>query len=217
MCRLLMSGVQNDQCRWLCVGRKELRPDGRLLNGLCYDSVGISLYVASNDRITHELRIAKCFEGNTYGIVKTVFQCVLGDAEEKSRRSSVIKAYITAGIRTLYLFNTSLGPSISCCCAVIRIKMTEEPQDQEKTESAEICSYSKTNKMHLLTAAVWHMPDAVCAVLSSWCWTERPSETCRVFHENKWLEKEVHLVGFTIGIYYDARTCERQSLKHNCA
>jgi len=30
----------------------------------------------------------------------------------------------------------------------------------------------------LLAAAVWHMPIAVCAVLSSWWWTERPSETC---------------------------------------
>jgi hypothetical protein len=27
---------------------------------------------------------------------------------------------------------------------------------------------------------VWHIPDAVCTVLDSWWWTERPSETCRV-------------------------------------
>jgi len=40
------------------------------------------MYVASSDRITHELRIAKFLEGNTYGIVKTVVQCVLGGAEE---------------------------------------------------------------------------------------------------------------------------------------
>jgi len=26
---------------------------------------------------------------------------------------------------------------------------------------------------------------AVYAVLSSWCWTERPSETCRAFYKNK--------------------------------
>jgi len=26
---------------------------------------------------------------------------------------------------------------------------------------------------------VWHIPDAVCAVLNSWWWMERPSETCR--------------------------------------
>jgi len=29
------------------------------------------------------------------------------------------------------------------------------------------------------------MPVAVCAVLSSWWWTERPSETCRLFCKNK--------------------------------
>jgi hypothetical protein len=27
---------------------------------------------------------------------------------------------------------------------------------------------------------VWHIPVAVCTVLNSWWWTERPSETCRV-------------------------------------
>jgi len=30
-----------------------------------------------------------------------------------------------------------------------------------------------------------HMPVAVCAVLSSWWWTERPSETCRAFYKKK--------------------------------
>jgi hypothetical protein len=30
------------------------------------------------------------------------------------------------------------------------------------------------------TEPVWHIPDAVCTVLNSWWWTERPSETCRV-------------------------------------
>jgi hypothetical protein len=128
MCQLLMLGVHNDQCKLLCVGRKELWPDGYLLSCLCYHSFGISLYVASNDRITYELWIAKCLEGNTYGIVKTAVQCVLGDAEEKSRRSSVVEPYITADIRTVYLSNTSLDPSISCCCTVVPIKRTEEPQ-----------------------------------------------------------------------------------------
>jgi len=26
--------------------------------------------------------------------------------------------------------------------------------------------------------SVWHMPVAVCTVLNSWWWTERPPETC---------------------------------------
>jgi len=33
--------------------------------------------------------------------------------------------------------------------------------------------------------SVWHMPVAVCTVLNSWWWTERPSETCRVSFQNK--------------------------------
>jgi len=33
--------------------------------------------------------------------------------------------------------------------------------------------------------AVWRIPDAVCTVLNSWWWTERPSETCRVLLQNK--------------------------------
>jgi len=33
--------------------------------------------------------------------------------------------------------------------------------------------------------SVWHTPDAVCTVLDSWWWTERPSETCRVLLQNK--------------------------------
>jgi hypothetical protein len=36
-----------------------------------------------------------------------------------------------------------------------------------------------------VAAAIWHMPVAICAVLSSWWWTERPSKTCTVFYKNK--------------------------------
>ena len=49
--------------------------------------------------------------------------------------------------------------------------------------------------------SVWHIPDAVCTVLDPWWWTERPSETCRVPLQNKF-EKLVHLVGFTIELYF---------------
>ena len=61
-----------------------------------------------------------------------------------------------------------------------------------------------------VAAAVLHMSVALCAVLSSWCWTERPSETCRAFYKNKYFEKEVHLVDYTIRIHYDVRTYEGQ-------
>ena len=35
------------------------------------------------------------------------------------------------------------------------------------------------------TEPVWHILDAVCTVLDSWWWTERPSETCRILFQNK--------------------------------
>jgi hypothetical protein len=54
------------------------------------------------------------------------------------------------------------------------------------------------------TEPVWHTPDGMFTVLNSWWWTERPSEICRMIF-NK-LEKIVHLVGFTIEIYHDARS-----------
>ena len=37
----------------------------------------------------------------------------------------------------------------------------------------------------LTAVSVWQMPVAVCTVLNSWWWTERPSETCRVSFQNK--------------------------------
>jgi len=36
-----------------------------------------------------------------------------------------------------------------------------------------------------VAVSVWHVLDAVCTVLDSWWWTERPSETCRVLLQNK--------------------------------
>ena len=36
-----------------------------------------------------------------------------------------------------------------------------------------------------VTEPIWHIPEAVCTVLDSWWWTERPSETSRVLFQNK--------------------------------
>jgi len=55
---------------------------------------------------------------------------------------------------------------------------------------------------------------ALCTVKNFWWWTEELSETCRVYTKNK-VEKLVHLVGFIIGIYHDARLPERQVDSHN--
>jgi len=49
------------------------------------------------------------------------------------------------------------------------------------------------------TVSVWHVLIAICTVLNSWWWTERPSETCRLLCQNKF-EKLLHLVGCTIEI-----------------
>jgi len=46
-------------------------------------------------------------------------------------------------------------------------------------------------------------------VKNSWWWTEEMSETCRLYSKNKF-ENLVHLVGFIIRIYHDARSPERQ-------
>jgi len=39
---------------------------------------------------------------------------------------------------------------------------------------------------------------------------ERPSETCRVLLQQNKFETMMHLVGFTVEIYYDALPYERQ-------
>jgi len=41
------------------------------------------------------------------------------------------------------------------------------------------------HKFHLVPASkqstnLYDIPEAVCTVLDSWWWTERPSETCRL-------------------------------------
>ena len=54
---------------------------------------------------------------------------------------------------------------------------------------------------------VWHIPIAACAVLDSWWWTEKLSETCTVLFQNKF-EKLMRLVGFITSIYHDVRSSE---------
>ena len=59
------------------------------------------------------------------------------------------------------------------------------------SSGAQNCTYSNrymSNKQLLLPAANSSCSTytvAVCAILSSWRWTERPSETCRAFYKNK--------------------------------
>jgi hypothetical protein len=43
--------------------------------------------------------------------------------------------------------------------------------------------------------------DAVCTVLCSWWWAEKPPETWGAIYRNKQIEKTLHLVGCTLEIY----------------
>ena len=53
------------------------------------------------------------------------------------------------------------------------------------------------------TVSFWQMPVAVCTVMNSWWWTERPSETCSVSFQNKIkFDTLLYLVGFTIEIIW---------------
>jgi len=47
-------------------------------------------------------------------------------------------------------------------------------------------SIIRSSKLHThRQVLVWQIPDAVCAVLSSWWWTENPSETCKASYRKK--------------------------------
>jgi len=51
----------------------------------------------------------------------------------------------------------------------------------QESKTVHTASYHK----QAATEPVWHIRDAVCTVLDSWWWTERPSETCTVLFQNK--------------------------------
>ena len=57
-----------------------------------------------------------------------------------------------------------------------------------------------------VTVLVWKIPDAVCAALSSWLWTEKPSEICRASYRYKWIEKRRVLLVVLCEYISDART-----------
>jgi len=66
-----------------------------------------------------------------------------------------------------------------------------------------ICPAGSASRQLLEPA--WLIPVAVCTVSKSWWWTERLSKTCRVYCcKINW--EIVHLVGFTIEIYHNARS-----------
>ena len=60
-----------------------------------------------------------------------------------------------------------------------------------------------------LPCVQWKTPTMCVQWKNSWWWTEELSETCRVYSKNKF-EKLEYLFGFTIRIYHDARSPERE-------
>ena len=59
----------------------------------------------------------------------------------------------------------------------------------------------------LLARSGWKI---LISLLDSWWWTVNLSETCRVLFPQNKFEKSVHLVGFIVRIYHDARSSECQ-------
>ena len=83
------------------------------------------------------------------------------------------------------------------------------PDDGREDRPKHVECHSKT-KLLQTAISFWHMSVAVCTVLNSWWWTERPSETCRVSFQNTIIDKLVYLVGFTIEI--KILSCDRWSV-----
>jgi hypothetical protein len=54
-----------------------------------------------------------------------------------------------------------------------------------QTDTAKLLASRNVSTSKQVGVCVWHIPDAVCTVLNSWWWMERPSETCRVLFQNK--------------------------------
>jgi len=75
-------------------------------------------------------------------------------------------------------------------------------QDQDGTSSVLILLASCPQTCMIYTIAV-------CTVKNSWWWTEELPKHVEFYSKNKF-EKLVHLVGFIVRIYHDARSPERQ-------
>jgi len=82
-------------------------------------------------------------------------------------------------------------------------------------------SIIRSSKLHThRQVLVWQIPDAVCAVLSSWWWTEKLSETCRASYRNKYIVKRcISLVvvwEYIISSYFLEGTVTKIPPKINC-
>jgi hypothetical protein len=121
---------------------------------------------------------------------------------------SVLKLYMCMSCNKSSNYNNMHGAAIKKHSTCFGRSFRPSSGIQDCTYSNRYCCLLASKQT---TVSVWHIPVAVCTVLNSWWWTERPSETCGVLFKNKInLRNWCHLVGFTTGIYYDAQPYERQ-------
>ena len=62
------------------------------------------------------------------------------------------------------------------CCTCFRRFLRPSSGAQNCTQSVR---YMSSLLAKCSSKQAWHIPDAVCTVLSSWWWVEKPPETCR--------------------------------------
>ena len=109
----------------------------------------------------------------------------------------------------LILLASRMTYTITMCT----VKKTADDGQRNCPKHVEIYSKNKFEKLvHLLASCqqtCMTYTIAVCTVKNCWWWTEELSETCKGFIPKINLRKLVHLVGFVIRIYHDARSPER--------
>jgi len=104
----------------------------------------------------------------TFYMFRTVFPSIIRSSRLYIQQQAFVKQILLSAL-TFYMFRT-VFPSI------IRSSRLYIQQPNR---------YYSLPASKQAAVSVWHMPVAVCIVLNSWWWTERPSETCRVSFQTK--------------------------------
>jgi len=138
--------------------------------------------ISSTNRLTMDQR--QPWQTERYANLTFIGPCILIYFYSNSNKAHQYLNLFYFLKNTLYMFRT-VFPSI------IRSSRLYAQQQASVKQNCWLLASKQTS------LSVWQMPVAVRTVLNSWWWTERPSETCRVFFKNK-IETLVHLVGFGI-------------------
>ena len=99
-------------------------------------------------------------------------------------RASIVKPTRCTSVSNLFYFGITLYMFRTVFLSIIRSsRLYIQQQAFIKQILLSACWGVPASKQ--AAVSVWQMPVAVCTVLNSWWWTERPSETCRVSFQNK--------------------------------